>query len=195
MASTGSAKRGGEAGAWEAWEREHAELLGRATEVQRVLLEAAVRFVAATEAEPILLRMAAFFLLHAGLGLSTSQVGAAVGRTDRAMRIVQALSGRELVESIWNELGRHRRPKLQAEHAGPVAKYLAEHPRCTTSEVAAFVARQWQIAVDERTLRRFFATYGLGVLRDWHDRDSKADRPFSSATPTSVEPFSSCPSR
>ncbi len=39
-----------------------------------------MRFVAAIASQPILLRVAAFFLLHAGMGLTPAQVGAAVGR-------------------------------------------------------------------------------------------------------------------
>jgi hypothetical protein len=109
--------------AWERWEREHPEVLERATRAQRVLLEAAVRFVAVIAAQPILLRLAAFFLLHAGMDLTPAQVGAAVGRTDRAMRTVRASSVPDILASIWAELGRHRQPKLHAEHAGPIAKY------------------------------------------------------------------------
>src|SRR5262249_54424480 len=106
MASRVAARQGGERTAerWETWEREHAELLRDATGAQRVLLEAAVRFLEAIEAQAILLRVVAFFLLHAGVGLTPVQVGAAVGRTDRAMRMVRALSARQLLDSIWDEL-------------------------------------------------------------------------------------------
>ena len=107
---------------WAGWQREHADVMARATGPQRILLEAAVRFVAVMPAQPILLRVAAFFLLHAGMGLTPAQVGAAMGRTDRAMRTVQALGARDVLESIWAELGRHRQPKLHPEHAGPSAK-------------------------------------------------------------------------
>jgi transposase len=150
---------------WAGWQREHADVMARATGPQRVLLEAAVRFVAAIAAQPILLRIAAFFLLHAGMGLSPAQVGAAVGRTDRAMRTVQALGGRDVLDSIWAELGRHRQPKLHPEHAGPIAKYLVDHPRCTQPEVADFVAAELSVVVDTQTLRRFLDAYGLNVLR------------------------------
>jgi transposase len=150
---------------WADWQREHADVMERATGPQRILLEAAVRFVAAIAGQPILLRVAAFFLLHAGMGLTPAQVGAAVGRTDRAMRTVQALEGREVLDSIWAELGRHRRPKLHPEHAGPIAKYLVEHPRCTQPEVADFIAAELSIVVDTQTLRRFLDAYGLNVLR------------------------------
>src|ERR1700742_1447711 len=150
MASRVVARQGGERAAecWEDWEGRHKQLLREATGPQRVLLEAAVRFMMAINAQAILLRVVAFFLLHAGMGLTPVQVGAAVGRTDRAMRTLRALSARQLVESIWDELGRHRQPKLRAEHAGPIAKYLVEHPKCPQSEVVAFIAQEWKIAID-----------------------------------------------
>src|SRR3984885_2800254 len=152
-------------GAWAGWQREHADGMVRATGPQRILLEAAVRFVAAIASQPILLRVAACFLLHAGMGLTPGQVGAAVGRTDRAMRTVQTLGARDVLDSIWAELGRHRQPKLHPEHAGPIAKYLVDHPRCTQPEVAQFIAAELSIVVDTQTLRRFLDAYGLYVLR------------------------------
>ena len=179
--------------AWVRWQREHAEVLARGTGPQRILLEAAVRFVAVITAQPILLRVAAFFLLHAGMGLTPAQVGAAVGRTDRAMRTVQALGAREVLESIWAELGRHRQPKLHPEHAGPIAKYLVDHPACTQFEVTAFIASDLSIVVDAQTLHRFLDTYGLNVLRpDRTAGEADVSRPPSSGAPTSGAPSSSC---
>jgi hypothetical protein len=162
--------------AWVRWQREHADVLARSTGPQQILLEAAVRFVALIAAQPILLRASAFFLLHAGMGLTPAQVGAAVGRTDRAMRTVQALGAREVLDAIWAELGRHRQPKLHPEHAGPIAKYLVDHPRCTQPEVAAFIASELSIVVDTQTLRRYLDAYGLNVLRpDPHHAAGEAD--------------------
>ena len=176
--------------AWECWEGEHAGVLEKATGPQRVLLEAAVRFIAVIAGQPILLRVAAFFLLHAGMGLTPAQVGAAVGRTDRAMRTVRALAVHDMLDSIWAELGRHRQPKLHAEHAGPIAKYLVDHPRCTQPEVVAFIASDLKIDIDPQTLRRFLDAYGLYVLRP--DREAEATRPSCWGAPTSGAPSSSC---
>ena len=184
--------------AWTRWEREHADVLERATVQQRALLEAAVWFIAVIAGQPLLLRMAAFFLLHAGMDLTPAQVGAAVGRTDRAMRTVRGLSAHDLLDSIWAELGRHRQPKLHAEHAGPIAKYLVEHPRCTLPEVVAFIASDLGIEIDPQTLHRFLATYGLDVLRPDHGaaaKEAEDARPFSSGAPTSGVRSSSCPPR
>jgi hypothetical protein len=184
--------------AWAHWEREHADVLERSTTAQRVLLEAAVRFIAVIAAQPILLRMAGFFLLHADMGLTPAQVGAAVGRTDRAMRTVRGLSAHDLLDSIWAELGRHRQPKLHPEHAGPIAKHLVDHPRSTLPEVVAFIASDLGIEVDVQMLHRFLATYGLDVLRPDHGpaaKEAEAARPFSSDAPTLGAPSSSCPPR
>jgi hypothetical protein len=183
--------------AWSRWAREHAEVLERATGPQRVLLEAAVRFIAVIDEQPILLRLTAFFLLHAGMGLTPVQVGAAVGRTDRAMRTVQALSAHDVLESVWGELGRHRQPKLRAEHAGPIAKYLVDHPRCLQAEVVAFIASELTIAIDVQTLRRFLKAYGLGALRpeDSGSEASDDEPPFSLDAPISEVPFSCSPLR
>jgi transposase len=178
--------------AWARWTREHEEVVEKATAPQRVLLEAAVRFLAAVCAQPILLRLTAFFLLHAGMGLTPVQVGAAVRRTDRAMRTVQALSAHAMLESLWGELRRHRQPKLHAEHAGPIAKYLVEHPGCTQAEVVAFIAGELKIAIDVQTLRRFFNAYGLGVLRSERGdvNETEEERPFGLGAPVSEAPFS-----
>lgn len=182
--------------AWKAWTQEHADVLGNSLSAQRVLLEAMVRFLATIDDQPIVARMAAFFLLHADMGLTPAQVGAAVGRTDRAMRTVQALSAQELLTSIWNELGRHRTPKLRPEHAGPIAKYLVEHPDGGTDEILAFVRSALGITVDRHTLQRFSATYGLGVLRGGREASEGGDeRPFFSGAPASAGRSSCSPSR
>jgi len=183
--------------AWARWEREHADVLERATEQQRVLLQAAVWFVAVIAGQPVLLRMAAFFLLHAGLALTPAQVGVAVGRTDRAMRTVRGLSAGDLLDSIWAELGRHRQPKLHPEHAGPIAKYLVDHPHCTLPEVVAFIASELEVEIDPQTLHRFLDTYGLDVFRADHSaaNESEEARPFRWGAPTSGEPSSCCPPR
>ena len=149
-----------------------------------------MRFVVATDGHPIMRRVAAFFLLHAGMGLTPAQVGLADGRTDRALRTVRALSARDFVESIWGELGRHRQPKLSAEHAGPIAKYLIDHPDCTQAEMVGHIRASFGIVVDTLTLRRFFKKYGLGVLRKGRGEEDES-RPFASDEPVSEGPSSS----
>jgi hypothetical protein len=173
---------------WTCWQREHVDVLERSTGPQQVLLEAAVRFLAVIAAQPILLRVAAFFLLHADMGLTPAQVGAAVGRPDRAMRTVLALGARDVLDSIWAELGRHRKPKLHPEHAGPIAKYLVDHPECTQLDVTMFIASELSIVVDTQTLRRFLDAYGLNVLRADHP-GAAGGRRRSGALPHRAHPL------
>jgi len=182
--------------AWARWAEAHQRLLERATEAQRVLLEATVRFIVGASAPAMLIRLVAFFLLHADMGLTPVQVGAAVGRTDRAMRTVQALSAYDMLDALWAELRRHRQPKLHPEHAGPIAKYLVDHPSATQAEVVAFIARALTIHVDVQTLARFFKAYGLGVLVDERRAgETEGKRPFASAPPITEAPSSCSPSR
>jgi hypothetical protein len=108
------------------------------------------------------------------------------------MRFVQALSAQQLVESIWRELGRHRKPKLLPEHAGPIAKYLVEHGDSTAEEVIAFIRSALGISVDRQTLHRFSKMYNLGVLRGREDEpEGNDERPFFSAA-RALEAPSSC---
>jgi transposase len=109
---------------------------------------------------------------------------------------VQRLTAREFLESVWAELGRHRQPKLHAEHAGPIAKYLVDHPHDRQTEVVAFIAHDLGIEVDTVTLRRFLQAYGLDVFRrSHHDADADEQRPFLLGAPASGAPSSCCPPR
>lgn len=195
MASERESTTEGKPPSWKKWKRSHGDVLRKATEPQRALLEAAVRFVAEVEAEHMMVRLSGFFLLHAHMGLTPSQVGAAVGRSDRAMRTVQSLDARELLESVWGEMGRHRKPKLSAEHAGPIALYLVDHRGCTLREMVGFIDRSLDIKVDPLTLRRFFKVYGLGVLRDDREEEGTDARPFDLGARATVGRSSCSPRR
>jgi len=181
---------------WRQWKSSHGDLFEKLSIRQRPLVEAAVRFVEEVEGQGTMVRLAAFFLLHAHMDLSPAQVGAALGRSDRAMRTVQSLSARELLDSIWGEMGRHRKPKLSAEHAGPIALYLVDHPGCTQGEMVSFIKRTFDIRIDPLTLRRFFKTYGLGVLRR-EERGIEGDdeHPFGSGARDTLGRSSSSPRR
>jgi hypothetical protein len=68
---------------------------------------------------------------------------------------------------------------LRPEHAGPIAKYLVDHPRCTQPEVVAFIARELSIDIELQTLRRFLEAYGLYVPRPDHDRGGAGEADVS----------------
>lgn len=182
--------------AWIRWSKEQAPLLEEATSAQRALLEAGVRFVAITGGSMLMRRLVGFVLLHTGMGLTPRQVGAALERTDRAMRNVRALTAEAFVDSVWNELGRHRKPKLSPSHTGPIIQYMLGHPRCTQREMIGFIHETFDILVDPLTLRRFFKKYNLGILREDQRKKTQeagaAGNPFDLDEPASAGPSSSC---
>lgn len=58
------------------------------------------------------------------------------------------------------------KPKLRAEHLGPLCRFLVDHPRATLREVHDFVRTELGVSVKRHALRRCFARYSLGVLPD-----------------------------
>ena len=101
--------------AWARWEREQTEVLERATRAQRVLREAAVRFVAVIAAQPILLGLAAFqdalgLRAHGGLDLGVADDlghGDAVALADPGL---EAHAGERVVDEVAH------RAQTAAEH-------------------------------------------------------------------------------
>jgi transposase len=62
-------------------------------------------------------------------------------------------------------VGGHRPPKLEAHHAGPIAKFLVENRRAKVQDILDFINREFEISLDRKTLRTYVANYGLGCLR------------------------------
>jgi hypothetical protein len=81
----------------------------------------------------------------------------------------------------------HRKPKLQPEHAGLLAKYLVEHKRAKVNDILAFIEHELGVSMDRLTLRRYIQRYGLGCLRNDEHVDDGA--PLFSAQPSTVEHF------
>ena len=49
---------------------------------------------------------------------------------------------------------------------GLVAKFIAEHKRCSVAELLGFIKATFNVEMDRLTLRRFLKRYGLGCLRE-----------------------------
>jgi transposase len=152
--------------------------------LQRGVVLAALTFLGFVGAVPALRRMLAYLLSHCGMGLSSAVIGAVVGTTDRAVR-----KGRQVAPGeFWKRLQKARRghppPKLRKEQVGPVAKYLAEHKRCSVAELLEFIHRSFGVHMDRLTLRRFLARYGLGCLRE----EAVVNTPLLSDAPPTQEP-------
>jgi hypothetical protein len=108
------------------------------------------------------------------MGLSAPLIGALTGVSDRSIRATKALSADELLHSVRTPPRGRGQPKLGAEHAGTVAKFLVEHPNAQVKDIIAFIRRDLGVELDRKTLRVYIARYGLGCLRE----DVVADTPL-----------------
>lgn len=153
---------------------------------QQAVLFAATQVLRAVSAVPMLRRLVGYFLLHCGLSLPMSAVAAVMELGPRALSALKHTPPSELLAAMARRLAGKRR-KLRPEHLGPLCRFLVEHPRCTLREVHDFVRSQLGISVKRHALRRYFARYSLGVLRE----ERATARPLFAVIPPMPAP-SSC---
>ena len=169
----------------EAWARQSGIRLERLDLGQQWAVYAALQATAHIGRLPGLRRVVGYLLAHSGMDLGTQVIAAVVGVSSRAVRSAQALTPTEMLHSV-RPVGGHRQPKLKPEQAGPLAKFLVEHPRAQVDETLAFIKDEFATEVDRVTLRRFIERFGLGCLKG----ERIADRPLFSAAPSGEEPSS-----
>ena len=153
---------------------------------QQAVLFAATQVLAAVSSVPGLVRLVGYFLLHCGLSLPMSAISAVMELGPRALSSLKHTSPVELLAAMSRRpAGKPR--KLRPEHLGPLCRFLVDHPRCTLREVHDFVRSQLGVSVKRHALRRYFARYSLGILRQ-----QRVDaRPLFVVTPPMLAP-SSC---
>lgn len=110
-------------------------------------------------------RVVGYFLAVSRMDLGSGAIAAIIGVSDRAVRSAQALEPAAMLHSVQHPVGGHRKPKLEAHHAGVIAKFLVDHPRALVQELLDFITKELGVTIDRLTLRRYVARYGLGCLR------------------------------
>jgi hypothetical protein len=140
--------------------------LERFDDGQQWVLFAALNIMAFVGTMPVMRRVTGYLLAHCGMELRTGVIAAVIGLSDRSLRTAQALGPAQLLHSIRNPIGGHRKPKLSPEDTGVVARYLFENPQSEVNDVLAFINTKLGVTMDRLTLRRFVARFGLGCLRD-----------------------------
>jgi hypothetical protein len=128
-------------------------------------------------------RVVGYLLAVSKMDLGSTAIAAIVGVSDRAIRNAQSLDPEAMLHSVQHPVGGHRKPKLEAHHAGVVAKFLVEHPRARVQDVLSFITQELSVTIDRLTLRRYIARYGLGCLRG----DMVTNAPFFSDEPVMEE--------
>lgn len=132
---------------------------------QRVLVGAALAFLEFVGHQRLLVRFVAYFLSHCGIRMPARLVGLVVGRTSRGVEMTKAASVAEFVHSAHKDGDRHDRVTLDPVHAGPIARFLFEHPKSTLSEIGGFAGRELGVQVGIDGVRVFLARHGLADLR------------------------------
>lgn len=166
------------------WAKENSIDLRRFDVGQRWVLFAGLKMVSLLDGIAPLKRVLAYLMAHSGMDLGTKVIGTITGVSDRAVRNTQAQEPEQVLHRVRNPVEGHRQPKLKAEHAGPVAKYLVEHPSSKVKPILAYIKNDLGVELDRLTLRRFFKRYGLGCLRG----DVVTDAPLFLAPPTMEAP-------
>lgn len=144
-----------------AWAKNHGCDPTKLTAEQRVLIAAALAFLAFVGQQRLLVRFVTYFLAHCGIRMSARLVGHVVGRTSRAVEMTKATSVAEIVHSAHRDGDRHDRTTLDPIHAGPIARFLFERPRSTLAETAGFAQRELGIEVGIDGVRAFLVRHGL----------------------------------
>lgn len=148
------------------WAEQTGVDLDKLDDGQRWVVFAAVRAAEAINSVRPLKRVLSFFLTRSDMELPNKVVGAIIGVSDRAVQTTKHLEPKELVDVVAQTKHAHRRPKLAAHHAGPIARFLVEHPHCEVSALLAFIKSDLEVSVTRHTLARYMKRYGLGCLRE-----------------------------
>ena len=153
------------------WAGEHDVDVERLDEGQKWVVFLALQVLSWIGSMGPLKRLLGCILSHSGMGLSSVLIGELLDCSDRTVRTNRNHSAEDLWKSLSNPERKRQEPMLGPEHAGPVAKYLLEHPGAKVNEILAFIAEELEVEIKFLTLRRFIQRYGLGCLRDGkHER-------------------------
>ena len=155
-----------------AWANNHEIRIHRLDEGQQWLVFAALQLIAVFGELAPLKRLLAYALAHSGMGLSASIIGTITGVSDRSIRTTKSLKPEQLLHSIRTKPRGRGRPKLGPECAGPIARYLVDHPGSTLNDILAFIQDTFDVTLDPSTVHRYLNRYGMGCLRN--DRHTDA---------------------
>lgn len=165
------------------WAERTGAALDQLDDGQRWVVYSAVQAAETVGAIRPVKRVLSFFLSHSGMDLPNKIVGAIIGVSDRSVQKTRHLEPKELVDVVAQTKHGHRPPKLEAHHAGPIAKFLVERPHSQVSDLLSYIKREFEIEMTRHTLGRYLKRYGLGCLRDLEieDRPLFADTPATEA--------------
>lgn len=126
------------------------------------VLYALLQAMAFVKEAPLLRRLCAFLLLHAGMRLRPALLHPLLGVSERALRQYRSLTPQALCESLRRP-PHGQRPKLLPAHVGPIARFVIERPAASQADLLRFVRSELRIDIERHTLAAFLARYGLAA--------------------------------
>jgi hypothetical protein len=159
------------------------------------VLEAAFHFRQRCGSDYYSTRLLSHGLLHSHTGLTVTCIARLLGLSRSAVSAQQGLSSKEVIQVAHHRLAGRAHGKLLPRFAGPVARFLLEHPRASRYDLLDFVERTWNIRVTRQALHKFLKKYGLdqagrsaaGPAADV-PATSKTSEPSHSAAPAPGRP-------
>lgn len=130
---------------------------------QRWVLFAFVQLFQWLAPVPLLQRVVLSLVCHCGMDLRLGLVAQVLQSSTSTLTRMRSHSPQDLLAEL-----RARRPgpaKLRPEHAGPIARFLFEHPGADARTVRTFIHDELGVAIQRHTLARFLRRYGLGCLQ------------------------------
>ena len=140
----------------------------RFSEEQKVAIGFARQFLDHVASEPVLRRMAVYFLAHCGAGYSDVVIGQVCARSRDSVSDSRSLSPREFVSSFrsWAFGKRGPKRKLSDEHVGIVAAFLAGNPYATHQEIADYLKERHGVDVGRwDALSNLLKRFGMTALK------------------------------
>jgi hypothetical protein len=133
----------------------------RLTAEQRGLLQAAFRFRQVQGTDYYANRLLGHFLLHCGCGLKVAQLARLLGISRPTASRQQGLSARGAIQQAHHRMDGRPYGKLLPRYAGPVLRFLLEHPGATRADLIDFLDTTFAVRVSRVALYHFLKKFGL----------------------------------
>lgn len=151
----------------------------RLTAEQRGLLQAAFRFRQSQGTDYYSTRLLGHFLLHCGCGLKVAQLARLLGISRPTASRQQGLSAKQAVQQAHHRMDGRPYGKLLPRYAGPILRFLLDHPGATRADLIDFIDATFAVRVSRVALYHFLKKFGL---------DAAEGRPTTAACPAPPPP-------
>jgi hypothetical protein len=131
------------------------------TDAQRAVLLAAFQFLNHCGRDYYSVRLLSHVLLHAQTGLKVAPIARLLGISRSAASAQQGWSSKAVIQAAHHRLAGRTHGKLLPRFAGPIARFLHDHPHATRWDLLDFIQHTWGVSVSRMAVHKFLKKYGL----------------------------------